>query len=140
MATKPHRAKPRRPQSSGVRTVALIVAAYPNRAAATRSARSLVRAGTLACATVDSAATAFYRWEGRFHEESSVVLWGRCAWRRRRGAVDALRAIHPDRVPDILAIQVDAADPGYAAWVVGEGAAPRQPSKVPGPVKRRARR
>jgi len=104
------------PASRGPR-LAMIVAAYPTRASASRAARALVRNGTLACATVAAGARAFYRWEGRFHETASVLLVGKTARRRARGAVAAIAALHPDRVPEILAIDVDAAPPAYAAWV-----------------------
>ncbi|HET9951150.1 MAG TPA: divalent cation tolerance protein CutA [Candidatus Eisenbacteria bacterium] len=97
--------------------IALILAAYPNRAAAARSARSLVRDGTLACATVAAGATAFYRWEGKCLAEASVLLWGKVAWSRAADAVAALKEAHPDRVPEILAFRVDKAHPAYTAWV-----------------------
>src|SRR5580765_6242603 len=102
--------------------LSLIVAAYPSRATAARCARLLVRNGTLACATVAPGATAFYRWEGPFHEESSVLLWGKTTSRRAAGAVTAIAAIHPDRVPEILTFKVDEALPAYAAWVAASSA------------------
>ena len=110
--------------------VALILAAYPNRASAARSARSLVRDGALACATVTTGATAFFRWEGKFCEEDSVLLWGKVAWRRAGAAVAALKESHPDRVPEILAFRADKALPAYAAWVSA--------SAAPAAAKRRA--
>lgn len=107
--------------------IALILAAYPNRASAARSARSLVRDGTLACATVAAGATAFYRWEGKCLEEGSVLLWGKVAWGRAGDAVAALKEAHPDRVPEILAFRVGKAHPAYAAWV--NAAAPSAPKR-----------
>ena len=105
-------------------SIALILAAYPNRASAARSARALVRSGALACATVATGATAFYRWEGKYFEEGSVLLWGKVAWRRAGKAVEALRVSHPDRVPEILALRVGKALPAYAAWVAASSATP----------------
>ena len=113
--------------------LALILAAYPNRASAARSARALVRSGALACATVEAGATAFYRWEGKFFEGRSVLLWGKVAWRRAGKAVAAVKEAHPDRVPEILAIRVDRALPAYAAWVAASSPAP-----TPRSAKRRA--
>jgi periplasmic divalent cation tolerance protein len=110
--------------------VALIVAAYPNRASAARCARQLVRDGTLACATVAAGATAFYRWQGTFHEEPSVLLWGKTAWRRAAAAVAAIAAIHPDRVPEILALEVDKTPAAYAAWVTASSARAATPGRV----------
>ena len=98
------------------KSIVLLLAAYPRRADATRAARELVAKGVLACATVASGAKAFYRWEGRFHEESSVILWGKTSSRRAASAMKALRALHPDRVPEILVLRPGAL-PAYAAWV-----------------------
>lgn len=97
--------------------VAMIVAAYPRRAAATKAARALVRSGALGCATVATRATAFYVWEGKFEEADSVLLWGKTAASRARSAVKAIAAIHPDRVPEILVLPCVDAHPAYAAWV-----------------------
>src|SRR5690349_16721179 len=96
--------------------LAMIVAAYPTRASASRAARALVRNGTLACATVAPGATAFYRWKGRFHEVASVLLYGKTARGRSRAAIKAIATLHPDQVPEILALDVDDAQPAYAAW------------------------
>ncbi|HSQ60493.1 MAG TPA: divalent cation tolerance protein CutA [Acidobacteriota bacterium] len=97
--------------------VAVILAAYPRKAPAARAARALVRDGLLACATVAPGATAFYRWEGRSVEEGSVLLWGKTTLRGAAKAVEAIRALHPDRVPEILVLKTAGALPAYAAWV-----------------------
>jgi periplasmic divalent cation tolerance protein len=100
--------------------VAMIVAAYPKRAAAKRAARALVREGVLACATLVPRATAFYRWEGKFHEEWATLLWGKTTVARAGRAVKALAALHPDRLPEILVLETVGALPAYAAWVAAE--------------------
>lgn len=109
--------------------IGLLVVAYPSLAAARRAARSLVREGTLACATVVGGATAFYRWEGRFFEERSALLLGKCPWRGIRRVTARVKVSHPDRVPEILALRVGHAWPSYATWVVDvwdQGAKPRR--------------
>jgi len=97
--------------------VALIVTAFPKRAPAARAARTLVRDGVLACATVAPGARAVYRWKGRLVEEGSVVLWGKTAATAAARAVRAIRALHADEVPEILVLRSSAALPAYAAWV-----------------------
>ena len=98
----------------------LILSAYPRRASAERAARSLVRRRILACATVASGARAFYRWSGRVRAEPSVLLWGKTSAARAAEAVRALRASHPDRVPEILVLPVQGGEPGYLRWLAGE--------------------
>ncbi|MEK7347377.1 MAG: divalent cation tolerance protein CutA [Candidatus Eisenbacteria bacterium] len=113
MAVMKRKARPR----TGV---AMIVAAYPRRAVARRAARELVRLGLLACATVAPGATTFYRWEGKFHHEPAVLLYGKTAASRASRAVKVIAALHPDRVPEILVLKTAGALPAYAAWVVAE--------------------
>jgi periplasmic divalent cation tolerance protein len=108
-----------------VKQVAVILAAYPRKAPAARAARALVRDGFLACATVAPGATAFYRWEGKLVEEGSVLLWGKTSPRAAAKAVEAIRALHPDRVPEILVWKTDGALPAYAAWVAAATGAKR---------------
>ncbi len=117
------KAKSRDRRGERARTV-VILAAYPKRAAATRSARSLVRDGVLACASVQPGATAFYRWRGRDVREASTLLWGKTTAALAPRAVEAIRALHPDEVPEILVLRVEGGNARYLAWVaesVGRG-------------------
>lgn len=98
----------------------LILSAYPGRAAADRAARELVRAGMLACATVTYGARAFYRWKGRDHADPSTLLWGKTTRARARAAVRAIRAGHPDEVPEILVLPIAGGHAPYLAWLAGE--------------------
>ena len=100
----------------GVRGVVILVA-YPSRAPATRTARELVRDRVLACATVQPGATAFYRWKGLVVREPSTLLWGKTASPMAARAVKAIRALHPDEVPEILVLRVGGGDARYLAWL-----------------------
>jgi periplasmic divalent cation tolerance protein len=95
----------------------LLLAAYPGRAAAMRAARALVRDGVLACATVQPGATAVYRWKGRRHEEASTLLWGKTTAALADRAVRAVRALHPDEVPEILLLRIARGNARYLDWV-----------------------
>ncbi len=104
------------PRGGRARAV-LILAAYPKRAAATRAARALVRDRVLACATVQPGATAFYRWRGRDVREASTLLWGKTTAALAPRAVVAIRALHPDEVPEILVLRVEGGNARYLEWV-----------------------
>ena len=95
----------------------LILSAYPRRAAAERAARALVRRRILACATVAAGARAFYRWGGRDRAEPSVLLWGKTSAARAAAAIRAIRATHPDRVPEILVFAVQGGEATYLRWL-----------------------
>ena len=104
-------AKPRRSPRA-----VLILAAYPRLGVAERAARRLVRDRVLACATV-SPARAFYVWEGCELAELSAVLCGKTTAARAGMALRRIRETHPDKVPEILVVEIAAGDPDYLAWV-----------------------
>jgi periplasmic divalent cation tolerance protein len=98
----------------------LILSAYPSRLAAERAARALVRDRVLACATVVPGGRAYYRWNGKEHADSSSLLWGKTLASRARAAVEAVRAAHPDTVPEILVLPVRGGHGPYLEWLAGE--------------------
>ena len=104
----------RRPRAGAA---VVILAAYPGRAPALRAARALVRDRLLACATVQGGATAVYRWKGRAHEEASTLLWGKAAAAAADRAIEAIRALHPDEVPEILVLRVAKGNRSYLRWL-----------------------
>ena len=111
--------KTQRPGRRRPRAV-VILSAYPSRAAAERAARALVRSRVVACATVTPNGRAFFRWEGKERAEASALLWGKTAASRARAAVRAIRASHPDRVPEILILAVQGGHAPYLAWIEKE--------------------
>lgn len=98
----------------------VILSAYPRRAAAERAARSLVRSRHLACATVTGGGRAFYRWQGKERAQATALLWGKTVGAMARAAVEAIRASHPDRVPEILVLPVASGHAPYLAWLEAE--------------------
>ena len=112
---RPARSRTRR----GAPRAVLILAAYPRLGAAERAARRLVRGRVLACATVTTG-RAFYVWEGRELAERSAVLHGKTTAARAAEAVRLIRESHPDKVPEILVLDVAAGDPDYLAWVAAQ--------------------
>lgn len=119
-------AKPRRrpgaprPRPKARRRAVLVLSAYPKRAIAERAARALVQGRLVACATVAPGARAFYRWEGTLRRDASVLLWGKTSAARAREAVEAIRAGHPDRVPEILVIPIGGGHRPYLSWLFRE--------------------
>ncbi len=109
--TRPGRRAPR---------AVVILSAYPSRVAAERAARALVRSRAVACATVTPSGRAFYRWDGKERAEPSALLWGKTTASRSRAAVEAIRVSHPDRVPEIMILQVQGGHAPYLAWIEEE--------------------
>lgn len=89
---------------------------------APRIAHELVERRLVACANIVSGVRSVYWWEGKVEEavESTILL------KTRRSLVpaltDAVRALHPYDVPEIIAVPVagDRGNAAYLAWVVAE--------------------
>lgn len=112
--------RPPMPRARLVPPAVVILAAYPTRISAERAAKSLVRERVLGCATVMPGGKAFYRWNGKEHADPSVLLWGKTLASRSRRAVEAIRAYHPDTVPEILVLPVRGGHVPYLEWLAGE--------------------
>ena len=114
-------ASARRKQSGkAAKRAVLILAAYPRRPAAERAARLLVRERVLACATVTGGARAFYAWQGREQAHGSTLLYGKTTAARAEDAVRRIRETHPDKVAEILVLEIAGGNPAYLAWVAEE--------------------
>ena len=54
------------------------------------------------------------------HADPSTLLWGKTLASRSRRAVEAIRAMHPDVVPEILVLPVRGGHVPYLEWLAGE--------------------
>ncbi len=128
-AKRPRVAKARRARAAkaqraeGAPVAVLILAAYPSLEVAEAAAQALVRERVLACATVTTG-KAFYAWEGREVAEPSAVLQGKTTAARADEARKRIRASHPDKVPEILVLEIADGHPDYLAWIA-EQVAPK---------------
>lgn len=92
--------------------------------AAPDEARQFVRAlldrRLVACGTLLPGGQSLYRWQGRVVEEQEVVV----LLKTRAARIDALRAafaeLHPYKVPELLALPVEAGLEQYLQWIDGE--------------------
>ena len=87
-------------------------------------ARSFVRAlagrQLIACGTVLPGATSIYRWEGKVTEEAEAVVMMKTRRERWTELLEAARALHPYKVPELLAIPVGDGLSAYLDWVTSE--------------------
>lgn len=82
--------------------------------------RGLVDDRLAACGNIFSGVRSIYRWEGKVEDGREALL----VLHTRRSLVSAIieRADieHPDETPQILAVPVVEAHPGYQRWVLDE--------------------
>lgn len=95
----------------------LIQCACPDAARADAIARTLVDERLAACVQVLPAMRSTYRWEGAVEQADEVLLQAKTT----RAAVDVviarIVALHPYEVPEVIALDIAAAIPGYVGWV-----------------------
>lgn len=100
--------------------VLLVVTTLPDRATAERIAEALVTARVAACVNVLAECTSLYRWQGKIERVGEVpmlIKTTRAAYARLE---ETLRSMHPNDVPEIVAMPVTAGLPAYLDWVAQE--------------------
>ncbi|WP_454195906.1 divalent-cation tolerance protein CutA [Nocardia sp. Marseille-Q1738] len=78
----------------------------------------LVEDELVACGNVIPGIRSIYRWEGRIHDDAQalVVLHTRASL--VPAIIERADAEHPDETPQVLAVPVVNAHPGYRQWVL----------------------
>ncbi len=97
-----------------------VVTTVEHREDGRRIARELVERRLAACVQIVGPIESMYRWEGKVE---TAEEW-QCLVKTRRDLYDAveqaIRGLHPYRVPEILAISVSAGSVDYLGWLDGE--------------------
>jgi periplasmic divalent cation tolerance protein len=100
---------------AGLRVV--LITAPPDGAAAL--ARALVEEGLAACVNVVPGITSHYQWEGAVCEDVEALLVVKTTEAGMAALTARVKALHPYRVPEVLALQVDeeVGNPDYLRWL-----------------------
>lgn len=80
-------------------------------------ARSLVEERLVACVSVLPGMRSTYRWQGQIECADEVLLLIKTTRERFPATAVRLRELHAYELPEIIAVDVSVADPGYQAWV-----------------------
>ncbi|MFZ5481294.1 MAG: divalent-cation tolerance protein CutA [Myxococcota bacterium] len=95
----------------------VVLVTAPDADTAARIARTLVEERLAACGNVLPGVRSIYRWEGAVQDEPEVLI----VLKTPRDRFEALRArvleVHPYRVPEVIALPVEAGHAAYLAWV-----------------------
>ncbi|MSR06018.1 MAG: divalent-cation tolerance protein CutA [Gemmatimonadetes bacterium] len=82
--------------------------------------RALVDRRLVACGTIVPGARSIYRWKGKIADEHEAVVLLKTQRDRWPDLVDAVRTLHPYKVPELLALPVSEGLPAYLDWVTSE--------------------
>ena len=77
----------------------------------------LVRRKLVACGTILPGATSIYRWEGAVTEAIEAVVVLKTRRERWQDLVEATRALHPYKVPELLGLPVAQGLDRYLQWI-----------------------
>lgn len=99
--------------------VLLVLCTFPDEERARQIGTVLVERQLAACVNLVPRMTAIYRWEGQTCEESEVLALLKTTTGCFDELREALEALHPYEVPEILALPVAGGSEGYLGWVTG---------------------
>ena len=90
----------------------------PDDEVADRIARTLVESGLAACVNRLAPAASIYRWRGAVERATETPLLIKTTRERYVEVEQAIRALHPYEVPEVVAMAVEAGFAPYLRWIV----------------------
>lgn len=88
-----------------------------SRANAERIARTLVEAQLAACVQVLGPIASTYRWQGKIETAEEWLCLAKTRAELYARVEEAIRAVHPYELPEILAIPIAAGSQSYLDWM-----------------------
>jgi periplasmic divalent cation tolerance protein len=88
--------------------------------------RGLVGDGLAACGNIIPGIRSIYTWEGKVEDGSEALLVLHTRKELVPQIIERTNEEHPDDTPQILAVPVTAANPGYRDWLIAATAGPAQ--------------
>jgi periplasmic divalent cation tolerance protein len=82
--------------------------------------RALLDRRLIACGTVLPAGRSLYRWQGKIADEREAVVLLKTRSARLEAVKAAFAELHPYRVPELLALSVEAGLDRYLDWINSE--------------------
>ena len=104
----------------------LVLTNLPDLASAKVMAAQLIERRLAACVNVLSPCQSVYRWQGKVEQSEEIPVFIKTASQCYASVEAEIRELHPDEVPEIIAIPVTAGLPAYLQWIEQECAAPSE--------------
>ncbi|MBU6475275.1 MAG: divalent-cation tolerance protein CutA [Alphaproteobacteria bacterium] len=97
-----------------------IYVTVPSEAEAGKIAAALVEQRLVACANAIPGMKSIYRWQGRIARRDEAVLILKTQTHLFPAVETAVRALHPDETPCIVALPVENGNAAYLKWIETE--------------------
>jgi periplasmic divalent cation tolerance protein len=101
-------------------TLLVVLTNCPDVEVADRIARTIVEQRLAACVNRLAPVESVYRWQGAVERATEVPLLIKTTRERYAEIEQAIRALHPYEVPEIIAMPVSAGLASYLRWVADE--------------------
>jgi periplasmic divalent cation tolerance protein len=98
----------------------LVLTNVPDAATAENLARALVDARAAACVNVLAPCGSIYRWEGAIESATEIPLLIKTTRAAYPLLEQIVRAEHPYRLPELIAIPIQQGLPAYLGWLATE--------------------
>jgi periplasmic divalent cation tolerance protein len=98
----------------------LVLTTLPERAAAEALARELLAARLAACVHVGAPVRSLYHWRGQIETADETPLAIKTRVELYPQVEAAILASHPYELPEIVAVRISDALPGYLDWITAE--------------------
>ncbi len=106
--------------SAGAPGLRVVLITAPDEREASRLARALVDERLAACVNLVPGLRSIYRFEGEVHDEGEVLMIAKTRADRFADLCRRVEALHPYRVPEVVALAAPEVAEAYAAWVLEE--------------------
>ena len=100
----------------------LVLTTLPERAVAEALARELLAARLAACIHVGAPVRSLYHWRGQIEMADETPLATKTRAELYPRVQAAILARHPYELPEIVAVPISHASPGYLDWIAAETA------------------
>jgi periplasmic divalent cation tolerance protein len=95
----------------------LVFSTFPTEDSAREIVRKLVEERLIACGSLVPIVHSIYRWREAVHDEPEVLAILKLSRAAYPDVQRRLCELHPNELPEIVGIPIDAALPEYLAWV-----------------------
>lgn len=102
----------------------VVITNLPDQASAERLAEHLVCARLAACVNILAACSSVYRWQGAVEHATEIPLLIKTTHAGYAAVEEAILALHPYELPEIIAVPASLSLGAYLDWISGEVASP----------------
>ncbi len=92
----------------------------PDKMRALTLAEKLISKRLAACVNVQAECTSVYRWQDKIETTREVPIFIKTLAQHYIQVEKAIKAAHPDELPEIITVQISGGLPAYLRWIADE--------------------